>query len=187
MWCNFIGAKEMFKKIYYSIMLLSADSPTLLEKLGYLTKLILTFAPIAYVLNGLGVWFNSNTQFFSFVLIALSLNMIVGARFHYKNKTFKWDEFFKRNCEMWSVVIVVYILLEMLRKTAGDNIMADGFKIVVQLTTLLYPISKALKNIYILTGKKYPPKFIMDKIYNFEKNGNVTDLLSKEDEVDKKL
>ena len=183
MWCNFIGVKEMFKKIYYSIMLLSADSPTYLEKLGYLTKLILTFAPIAYILHGLGVWFDSNTQFFSFVLIALSLNMVVGARFHYKNQTFKWIEFFKRNSEMWFVVIVVYVLLEMLRKTAGENLLADGFKIVVQLTTLLYPISKALKNIYILTGKKYPPKFIMDRIYNFEKTGDVKDLLTKEDET----
>jgi hypothetical protein len=46
----------------------------------------------------------------------------------------------------------------------------------------IFPASKILKNIYILSNKQYPPSFIMDKIYKFEKDGNVTDLLGKENE-----
>jgi hypothetical protein len=52
----------------------------------------------------------------------------------------------------------------------------ESFKILIQVVTLLYPVSKVLKNIYILSNKQFPPAFIMDKIYNFEKNGDLKDL-----------
>jgi hypothetical protein len=58
---------------------------------------------------------------------------------------------------MFLVVIIVYALLEMLRNTVGNNLIGESFKFVIQLTTLLYPISKALKNIYILTQKNIRP------------------------------
>ena len=102
--------------------------------------------------------------------------MLVGAFFHNKMGTFNWVEMFKKNVLMWMVLIVVYTMLEMLRLTAGDNFVGEGFKILIQVTTLLYPVSKVLKNIYILSNKQFPPAFIMNKVYDFEKNGNVKDL-----------
>lgn len=83
---------------------------------------------------------------------------------------------------MWAVLIPVYTLLEMLRLTAGDNMIGEGFKVVIQITTLLYPISKALKNFYILSNKQFPPQFIMNKIYNFEKTGDIKEFFNKEKE-----
>ncbi len=83
---------------------------------------------------------------------------------------------------MWIILVLVYGLLEMLRITAGNNFVGEGFKVLIQVMTLLYPISKALKNIYILSNKKFPPSFIMDKIYTFEKNGDLNNLF----QIDKK-
>jgi hypothetical protein len=171
--------KTFFVKLYFAVLLLTANKPSAMEKLQYLCKLIITFAPVALALDAFEIWYQSNFQFFSFILCALSINMGVGIRYHIKMKTFSWKLFFTRNSEMFLVVIIVYALLEMLRNTAGNNLIGESFKVVIQLTTLLYPISKALKNIYILTQKKYPPAFIMERIYNFEKNGNVTDLFNQ--------
>lgn len=176
MWCYSTSLKIMLKKIFYAIILFGYEKVNLQDKFFYLVKLVLTFAPIAFVLNYIGAWYKDNEQFFNFVLIALSINIVIGAWYHFKNKTFKWSEFWKRNSTMWLVLLPVYILLEMLRVTAGDNIIGETFKIVIELSTLLYPTSKALKNIYILSNKQFPPQFIMDRIYNFEKSGDVKDL-----------
>ena len=110
-------------------------------------NLITTLTPIAFLLDGLNLWFKTNHQFSSFVIICLVINLLVGARFHYKMNSFSWVEFYKKNSEMWIVLIVVYGLLEMLRLTAGSNFIGEGFKVLIQVMTLLYPISKVLKNI----------------------------------------
>ena len=180
MWCHFIKLSDMFKKIYYSIILLADTHPTYVEKFQYLVKLLMALAPVAYILEGLNLWFITNKQFASFVIICLAINMLVGIKYHLKMKSFRWSEFLKKNSEMMVVVIVVYILLEMLRLTAGTNLIGESFKVLIQVTTLLYPISKALKNIYILSNKQFPPAFIMEKIYHFEKDGNLGDLFGKE-------
>jgi hypothetical protein len=173
---NFI--KETLVKI-----ILSVDSrPTFTEKIGYLFHVIATTAPIAYLLDGLNLWFKTNQQFSAFVLVCLLVNLLVGAIFHSKMKSFDWVELFKKNILMWGILILVYGMLEMLRLTAGDNFIGEGFKILIQTTTLLYPISKVLKNAYILSNKQFPPAFIMEKIYNFEKKGDLNDLFN----IDKK-
>ncbi len=80
------------------------------------------------------------------------------------------------------VLTLGYSMLEMLRITFGENVLADGFKTVIQVSTLLYPMSKSLKNLYILSNKEFPPKFIMENLYNFEKSGNLKDFLPKEEQ-----
>jgi len=170
------------KETLCRIVLLADNRPSFTDKIAYLFQVIGTFAPIAYLLDGLNFWFKNNQQFSSFILICLLMNMIVGALFHTKMKSFDWIELFKKNILMWSVLIIVYAMLEMLRLTAGDNFIGEGFKILIQVSTLLYPVSKVLKNIYILSNKQFPPAFIMDKIYNFEKEGNLQDLFN----IDKK-
>lgn len=150
----------MFKKVYYSTILLADNHPTWIEKLQYLIKLLMAFAPIAYALDGLNLWFTNNKQFASFVIVCLAVNMLVGIKYHLKMKSFDWKEFLKKNSEMMVIVIVVYALLEMLRLTAGDNIIGESFKVLIQITTLLYPVSKALKNIYILSNKQFPLSLI---------------------------
>lgn len=182
MWCYTLPLRIMLKKIFFTIILIAADRPTWQEKLTYLFKLIITFGPIAFLLDSLNFWYSDNKQFFSFVIASLILNMVVGAWYHKKMKSFNWEQFWKRNSQMWAILIPVYALLEMLRLTAGDNLIGESFKVLIQITTLLYPISKALKNFYILSNKQFPPKFIMDKIYRFEKNGDIKELFDKDKE-----
>lgn len=145
------------------------------EKFYYFFNVIIKSAPVAFFLAFIGAWFQENSEFSLFVCLALLLNMIVGAWFHNKHNTFSWLEFFQGNVIMIAVVVIVYAMLEMLRYTVGDNIAGEAFKIIIQFTTLLYPTSKVFKNIFILTAGKYPPEFIMNKLYNFEKNGDLSE------------
>lgn len=166
----------MIKNIFFSIIIIGTDKPTFWEKCQYYFKLILTFAPVVYVLEGLNQWFKNNHQFFTFMICVLSANLIVGAIKHAKLKTFKWNEFWKKNIEMWFIILVTYPLLEMISIIAGQNIIGEFFKIALQLSTFLYPLSKILKNIYLWIEKKYPPELLMNRLYNFERTGNIKDL-----------
>lgn len=182
MWCYNLPLKVMLKKIFFTIILLAGERPSIQDKINYLIKLIITFAPIAILLEGFNLWYTDNRQFFNFVMAALFLNTLVGVFYHIKMHSFNWVQFFRKNGIMWCVLIITYVLLEMIRLTAGNNIVGEGFKVLIQITTLLYPISKALKNIYILSEKQFPPQFIMDRIYKFEKSGNLDDLIDKKQE-----
>ena len=182
MWCYTVSIKVMFKKMFYAILLLSSNNTTVVDKINYLIKLLLTFWPVAFILDQFGIWYSDNSQFAQFVLAAFSINLLVGIVYHKVMKTFSWHEFFKKNGKMLVVLVFVFTLLEMLRITIGENAIGDGIKVLFQVSTLLYPSSKALKNLYILSEKRFPPSFIMDRIYNFEKSGDLDDLTGKNKE-----
>ena len=166
------------------MLLLENKTANFCDKITYLLQIIANFAPIAFVLEGLNFWFISNRQFFGFVVICLIVNVVVGAWYHKRKGTFNWESFYKRNLTMWVILILVYLVLEMMRLTVPKSIVTDYFGALIQLTTLLYPISKILKNIYFLSGEKHPPKFIMDRLYNFEQDGNLKKLFDEESNSD---
>lgn len=173
------------KKLFYSLILAADHSSSFRERFQLLGGVVLKLAPIAYLMDMVNWWFTENKQFGTFICLALLVNMVVGAVRHLKSKTFDFKLFFARNCMMIFVVCMVYIMLEMLRYTAGANIVGEVFKVLIQVTTLIYPTSKVFKNCYILSNGKYPPEFIMNRLYNFEKNGDLNDLFkTKKNEND---
>jgi hypothetical protein len=163
----------MLRKFLCGMILIADAQPTFLEKTKYFVTIILAFAPIAYCLEGMSFWFSNNKQFASFVLLAIIINIAVGAVFHWRNKTFSQEQFLVKNGIMISVLLISYALLEMLHLTIGDNVFSESFRTLIQISTLLYPISKTFKNLYILSNKQFPPEWIMERLYNFEKTGNI--------------
>lgn len=143
------------------------------EKIKYCLFVIAHLAPLAFFMEWIDAWFKDNGQFFFFVCVALIINMGAGVWFHLKYGTFKMRDFLLKNVEMMGVVVIVYVMLEMLRYTAGENIAGELFRIIIQVLTLLYPVSKVLRNMFIISRGKHPPKFIMMKLYNFERYGDL--------------
>lgn len=171
------------ERFFARLILISSSQATPVEKIGYSLEAIVKLAPVAYVLSMVQWWFSENKQFGEFMCIALIINMGVGVWFHLKAGTFKFPEFIWKNLGMVAIVICGYMMLEMLRYTAGDNLAGELFRVLIQITTLLYPGSKIMKNLFILSNKKFPPEFIMQKLYNFEKNGDLHDFFNnKKDE-----
>lgn len=175
----------MFRHLICAIILIADTRPLFVEKLKYYISIILTLAPSIWLIEQISGWYIENRQFADFIMVALLFNMVIGAWYHHKMKTFSYREFIIKNSLMVLVLILGYSMLEMLRLTFGDNMLAEGFKTVIRVSTLLYPMSKSLKNLYILSNKQFPPKFIMEKLYNFEKSGNINDLLPNNDEEPK--
>lgn len=172
----------MFRHLLCVIILFADTRPAFFEKLKYYFNIILTLAPTIWIIEQISGWYILNRQFADFILVAILFNMIIGAWYHHKMRTFSYREFIIKNSLMVLVLILGYSMLEMLRITFGDNMLAEGFKTVIRVSTLLYPMSKSLKNLYILSNKQFPPKFIMEKLYNFEKSGNINDLFPNQGE-----
>lgn len=161
------------KKLFAKLILVSSPSAEFHDRFLYFVEVFVKIAPVAYVLSKIEWWFSENQQFGEFMCTMLVLNTVVGVVFHIRSKTFNYREFIWKNIGMALIVICGYMVLEMLRYTAGDNFAGELFKIMIQTITLLYPGSKILKNLYILSNGKFPPEFIMEKLYNFEKNGDL--------------
>jgi hypothetical protein len=163
----------MLRKFLCGMILIADNQPTFIEKIKYFITILCTLSPIAYCLGGMSFWFSNNKQFATFVLLAIIINVVVGGVFHWRNKTFTQEQFLVKNGIMIAVLIISYTLLEMLHLTIGDNIFSDSFRTLIQISTLLYPISKTFKNLYILSNKQFPPDWMMERLYNFEKTGNI--------------
>lgn len=169
---------KMSKLFTHLILLANGKSISISDWFRYAWNAFIHFGPVAFLLSVCGWWFADNKQFGTFICAALIVNVFVGGIRHFKDGSFKWKLFIWRNLELAFVISVVYMMMEMLRYTVGNNIAGDAFKVLIQVMTLLYPISKVLKNIFILSKGKFPPEFLMKRIYDFEKNGDLKNLFS---------
>lgn len=169
----------MKKTLARLILLTDVKTGSYWDNLYYFFKIVVQAAPIAYLLSWVNIWFVEHKQFFFFMCLLLIVNLIVGIWYHVRFNSFSWQDFWKKNMSMLGALIVTYFVLEMFRQTAGDNLAGDFFRVTIQLSTMLYPASKILKNIYLLTNKEHPPAWIMERLYKFEKTGKISDLVEE--------
>lgn len=184
---NLQNMKILLLKKYFNVVLIGDDSLTVTERLQYLWKSIITFAPIAFLLDTFNLWFEENQLFFSAVVFFIFANMSLGAYMHLKKNSFDWFTLLKKTMTMVVAVMITYLILELILRVAGSNLVTETFRTALQVATLLYPGSKILKNIFILSEGEHPPQWVMEKIYNFQKNGDLSVFLGnkeKEEEID---
>ena len=135
--------------------------------------------PLLMLYSYFSMWKDKNEFFYAGICTALLLNALVGGVYHFKTGTFDIKEFLVKNTEMVFIIVAVYISLSLLNIPLDESEMGKIFKSVVQLTTLLYPVSKILKNAFILTNGKFPPQFIMKALYNYEREGKLKDFFDE--------
>lgn len=172
--------KIMLLKLVFGIMLVDDKSLSITERVEYFFKSLMALAPIAFLVELSRDWILDNKEFTSAIVLIVLINMGVGAYMHFKKKSFKWKDFIVKSVTMIVVINITYIVLELILGRAGDNVIVDGFRAALQVATLLYPGSKILKNIFILSNGEHPPKWIMERIYNFQENGDLSELFKSE-------
>lgn len=169
----FLVVTGMIRKTFEQIASLADPDVHVWDKVDAYFSALSKLAPIVFIASQFNWWISENEQFGIFICVAMFVNAIVGIVAHLKNRTFNFMTFIVRNLLMIFVICAVYVVLEMLRYTAGDNIAGELFRILIQSTTLMYPTSKVFKNAYILSDGKYPPEWLMRRLYDFEKNGDL--------------
>lgn len=165
-------------RFYTMVILISDTQVSLSDRINNFTKVILLIAPMSIVLDCLNLWFKTNKEFATGLIFMIFLNMIIGAISHKIIKKFKWNTLLIKTCEIVGVTSATYLVIEIIIKTAGENTITNLFETTLQVTTLLYPASKILKNLFIISNGKYPPKWVMQKVYDFQENGDLSQFLS---------
>lgn len=79
----------IIKKFLAQVILMSDEEVSFVDKIQYSVLILAKLAPIAFVLNGLSIWFNDNKLFFSFIIYTLIANIGFGVWRHKKERTFK--------------------------------------------------------------------------------------------------
>ena len=164
-------------KIYCRLILLGYRELSWADRFESIWKSFAVFAPVAFILGAINRWYMDNEYFFYSVIILVIINMIFGGRMHWRKKKFNIKIFFDKTSEMIISLSLIYLGLELIISHAGDNEITQGFRAALQMTSLLYPFSKIAKNVHILSKGKYPPEWIMKKLYNFEKTGDLQEFL----------
>lgn len=135
--------------------------------------------PLLMLYSYFSMWKDKNEFFYAGICTALLLNALVGGVYHFKAGTFDIRKFLVKNAEMLFIIAVVYISLSLLSIPLDESEIGVLFKRAIQLATLLYPVSKILKNAFILTNGKFPPKFVMKALYNYEREGKLKDFFDE--------
>lgn len=181
--------KTFFARYLGLIILAASKDVSIGNRLHYFMEALGKTAVALYLIDQINNWFLENHRFALFLCIALLANIIVGTVFHLKNGTWNFPDFFKKNGIMIFAVCTMYLLLEQMRYTIGENLAGEIVKATIQATCLMYPTSKVAKNFFILTNGQFPPPFLMNKIEVFVKNGDLReffDTLKKDKENDQK-
>ena len=160
-------------KFYCHLVLFTYGPLSWEERFINFLKTVLVFGPIAFALGALNTWYLDNRYFFFGVIALVFLNMVFGAVMHWKKNQFSIKEFLDKTAEMIISLSLIYFGLELIISRGGDNYITHGFRAVLQITSYLYPFSKIAKNVHILSKGKYPPEWIMLKLYDFEKTGDL--------------
>lgn len=175
-----IALKLFFVKLYCNILIVADGNSSFMDRVESFFRSLIIFAPVAFVVEVLHSWFQTNQEFTAAVLFFIFLNMILGGIMHYKNpnKVFDWGELLIKTILMLSVVLVTYFVLEIVISFAGEGLVVNGFRASLQIATLLYPGSKILKNVFILSDGQHPPKWIMEKVYRFQEDGDLAEFIN---------
>lgn len=166
-------------KIYCNLILLGYRELTWTDRFWSALKSFAAFAPIAFILAAIQNWYIDNEHFIYGVIILVIINMIFGGIMHWKKKAFDVKIFLNKTSEMIISLSLIYLGLEMIISLGGENSVTAGFRAALQMTSLLYPFSKIAKNVHIISKGKYPPEWIMKKLFDFEKNGDLHEFFNK--------
>lgn len=151
------------------------DKIQLRDRIYYFFVAFFKSIPLLMLYSYFSIWREKNELFFVGISFILFLNMVVGAIYHAKAGTFDIKHFLTGNATIMLVITVVYISLSVLSIPINETETGKIFQSVVQFMTLMYPVSKIVKNVFVLTEGKYPPQFIMKALYNYEREGKLKD------------
>ena len=146
-------------------------SIALRDRLYYLGQVLLHSTPFMLLCSYLLSWRQAHQAF---------VNILIGAAYHLRYHSFSLRALLLKNAQMLSVIAAVYILLALLEVPLSQTTTGEVFENTLQLMTLLYPVSKAIKNIFVLTHGKYPPAWVIKALYNYEREGKLKEFFNND-------
>lgn len=130
-------------------------------------------------------WYIDNQVFLTLVFLAVVIDHLLGSFVHY---WIKHDFNIKKNQNGLLVkgfsVCAGYVLFEMVHQIVSDvQFIAIYFRVILQLTVIIYPLLSALKNISIISGGAFPPAIWFKKFESFNNDLDLNNFKTTKDET----
>lgn len=130
-------------------------------------------------------WYIDNQVFLTLVFLAVAIDHLLGSFVYY---WIKHDFNIKKNLNGLLVkgfsVCAGYVLFEMVHQIVSDvQFIAIYFRVILQLTVILYPLLSALKNISIISGGAFPPVIWFKKFESFNNDLDLNNFKTTKDET----
>jgi hypothetical protein len=127
-------------------------------------------------------YFSSDERIVLFYIgvgVVLLIDMLVGIWYHYIAGDFSFEELFKDTVKKIAIIASVYISLFIAKIPLSESEAGNIFASTIQFMTLMYPASSISKNAFVISGGRFPPKFFMKALYNYEKSGKLKPFFEK--------
>jgi hypothetical protein len=169
--------KTYLLKIFYGLVLAGDSDSSIWDRITNVSKFLMTFSPILFIFSALEKWYLTYEGFIIAMIIIVSINATLGGVMRAVYGGFSWGTLLLKTMLMIIIIGTTYLVLELIISRASDGTVVNSFRTVLQIATLLYPGTKIIKNIYLLSDGEHPPEWVMKRLYNFNKNGNLKDLI----------
>lgn len=130
-------------------------------------KIGLFLAPGFVLIDKINLWAIQNSSYVAIVLSAIAIDHILGSVRHSRlfDNDFEWRENVKGLFTKLFLVVCVGILFEEVHHLAEPYKFVTEYTITItRITVFFYPFSSAIGNSRRISGGKFPPKGIEDRI-----------------------
>lgn len=158
---------------------------TLIVKLKATVKLGLMLSPIMFIWDKLSKWGVDNSEYITFVLIAIAIDHILGTFKHLALMQFSLKRNIVGLLTKLGLVVACGFLFEGLNViVTRETLVKDYLIITTRLIVFLYPAGSAFGNSTFLSGGKFPPQAWLDKLKKFQNNLDPKDFGNNKDNED---
>lgn len=169
---------------FFEKVVLVHNGPTLITRLNNLAIVSLFLAPLGFI-ETIRHWFIDNSGYVYFVLAAVFLDWVAGCIVHL---FYKRDFNIKKNisgvCVKLGMVFAVGTLMEGFGTiTKSDGAILGTLTVILRVMVFLYPTLSMLYNSAIITGGKFPPIKLIERLEKVNKNLDLSDFKSKDHEA----
>lgn len=176
--------KQILKKILESVKLFSVPiillysigtGITYWDRVKYFFQAVWISFPFIVIYNHISGWHDANVLFVESASIIIFVNMIFGGVSHWKQGTFSWWRLGLKNFYIVCIVLCTYLVLDKLFGFFADTFVGGMLKSSISFIVLMYPASKFMASLFIVTNGKFPPMYLMKLFYSYEKSGRIKD------------
>jgi hypothetical protein len=122
-------------------------------------------------------WYLERETYLIILAFSLIADLILGVWKHFENHSFSFERMLLGFTKKLAFSIVFYFFseafLQILQDAKFESLAITGF---LRILLFAWPAGNVMVNMGILTGGKFPPLFVLNKIAKFNKTGDLKEL-----------
>ena len=170
--------------LFIANLLYAVGIKTFKYKLAYTAMATIIISPIVWVSDFVRSFLIPERYFFQTIVFLCLCDAIIGILKSLKLKNFNPLLLvigFATKIGVSYIVLQVFQSISQQPEFLHTPEMKNYFTLSWKLMLMFYPCISFFNNIYYVSNKKFPPKWWMVRQHNFEEDGNVNNLLGKND------